>query len=116
VRAGDTLLQVINPEHLYLKLSIIETQISKIPDDANGVFRPDFDPSLRLDAAITSISPALSLREDVPMVQAQAMFDNTPDSLRFGLKGVFAVNRDYRPVWDILYSNLRDWVLLRVWL
>ncbi|MEP5761790.1 MAG: HlyD family efflux transporter periplasmic adaptor subunit [Litoreibacter sp.] len=116
LRAGDPLLQVIEPNALSLELIILESQISKVSDEATGIFRPDFDPSLRLEAAITNISPALSLTEEIPAIQAKATFVTPPEGLRFGLKGVFTTDRAYRPVWDILYTNLRDWFLLRVWL
>lgn len=116
VRQGDVLMEVADPTSLRLELAILESRISKVEDGATGIFRPDFDPTLRLRATITTISPSVDNSKDVPVIQARAEFDEVPTKLRPGLSGVFSVNQEYRPMGQVIYRTLRNWVLLRVWI
>lgn len=116
VRQGETLLEISDPTDLRLTLAIVESQVSKISEADIGVFRPDFDPSLRLAATISRISPAIDNSEEIPLILGKAEFDDPTESLRPGLRGVFAVDQEYRPIWEVLYRNIRNWVLLRVWI
>ncbi len=116
VRQGETLLEISDPSQLRLSLAILESQISKISEDSTGIFRPDFDPGLRLDAAISRISPAVDNSEEIPLILGKATFNAPPAALRPGLRGVFAIDQQYRPIWQVLYRNIRNWVLLRVWI
>ncbi|MEM9582350.1 MAG: HlyD family efflux transporter periplasmic adaptor subunit [Pseudomonadota bacterium] len=116
VRQGETLLEISDPSELRLSLAVLESQISKIAEADNGIFRPDFDPSLRLDATISRLSPAVDNTEDVPLILGKASFDQPAAALRPGLRGIFAVDQQYRPIWQVLYRSIRNWVLLRVWI
>lgn len=115
-RQGEPLLEISDPTQLRLGLTIVERQASRISETDVGVFRPDFDPSLRLAATVVRISPALDNNQDVPALQGTARLEDTDAALRPGLKGVFATSQETRPIWQIVYRNLRDWVLLRLWI
>lgn len=116
VRQGEALLEISDPDALRLSLSIVESQISKIARSDTGIFRPDFDPGLRLKATVSRISPAVDNREAIPLISGKATFDAPPQTLRPGLRGVFATDQVRRPIWQVLYRNIRNWVLLRVWI
>jgi len=133
VRAGQDLLEIAGTTALYLELSIPETEIGKFAAGDTGVFRPDFDPSLRFDAVAEALSPALDLTGPVPLAQAKAQFaapdaqeaqgaqgaESAPvphEALRPGVRGVMLIGSQDTPIWQVLYTSLRDWVLLRFWL
>ena len=113
VRQGDRLLEVADPTSLWLELTVLESSVAKIAAGDTGTFRPDFDPTLSVPARITFISPAIDLQQDPPQLMARAVFDPHPDTLGPGLSGVLIIGDTYRPVWQVAYTNLRNWVLLR---
>ncbi|MEL6466194.1 MAG: HlyD family efflux transporter periplasmic adaptor subunit [Pseudomonadota bacterium] len=115
LRRGDQLLEIANPTSLELDISVPQSQIARVSVGANGVFRPDFDPSLRLDATLAVISPAASSAERNPLYPAKAKFAADTARLKPGMTGVVAVNRTWRPTWQVVWRELRNWVLLRLW-
>lgn len=116
VRQGDTLLQVVNPDTLALRLEVPDDMIARIEDDDTGVFRPDFNPAIQYDGVITHISPAQSDRRDVAVFEGRATLSDTTETLRPGLRGVFVFERRFTPFWQIAWKTARDWVLLRWWI
>ncbi len=117
VRKGEALVEVSNPSALRLSLAIVDTEISNVSEGDIGVFRPDFDPSIHLEAKVSRISPAVDNTEEIPVILGKAEFTLPPGgNLRPGISGVFAVGQEYRPIGQILYRNIRDWILLRVWI
>jgi multidrug resistance efflux pump len=116
VRQGEVLMEVIDPSALRLSLAILESRISKVEEGTAGIFRPDFDPTLRVAARLTTISPALDNTQDIPVIQARADFEDATDTLRPGLSGIFSVGAEYRPIGEVLYRAIRNWVLLRLWI
>lgn len=116
VRQGDTLLEVSDPTRLHLALSIPERQIGKLAAGAAGQFRPDFDPTLRLEVRISTVSPAIDLTAELPVALAWAEFDGATDGLRPGLQGVVVVGGTFTPAGRVVYRSLRDWLLLRFWI
>lgn len=115
VRQGEELLTIADPSAMRLKLSIPESQIGKLGDGSEGIFRPDFDPTIRLESKITLVSPA-GLGEDTQkMYLGRAEFLNEPDTVRPGLNGVLSVQRETRPLGQIVYRELRDHFLLNFW-
>ncbi len=115
VRQGDTLAEVVDPRSLTLRLDIPENDIGRLSAGDTGRFRPDYDPTLIMESTLVSISPAIDDTQEIPIAQATARFDEDPQGLRPGLQGVFQSGETYTPIWQVLYNNLRDWVLLRVW-
>lgn len=116
VRQGDPLLEIADPTALHLDITVLESHVARIAEGNSGTFRPDFDPSLSHAAEITFISPAIDLQQDPPRLTARATFEDPPDNLRPGLSGVLIIGDTYRPIWQVLYTNLRDWLLLRFFL
>jgi multidrug resistance efflux pump len=116
VRQGDPLLEVADPSNLRLSLSIPETVIGQLDGGASGLFRPDFDPTRRIDATVAQISPAASDTQTVSVFTGKAELSGDTSALSPGMKGVLAVDRDMRPIWSIVYTSLRDWMLLRLWI
>ncbi|MEL6644208.1 MAG: efflux RND transporter periplasmic adaptor subunit [Pseudomonadota bacterium] len=115
VRQGEVLMRVLDPSELRLNLEITDEAVADVGPGAAGVFRPDFNPTLRFGAQVTSVSPALSDRQDVAVFAGRAAFVEGAAGLSPGLRGVLAVSREWRPVWEVVWTGLRDWVLLRVW-
>ncbi len=115
VRLGEELLTIADPAELRLKLSIPEHQIGRLADGDTGIFRPDFDPSLRMDARVTLISPANLGEGSETMFLGRASLDNVADGMRPGLQGVLAVQRESQPLAVIVYRAVRDYVLLKLW-
>ncbi len=113
VRQGEELMQVADTDVLHLELTVLEDNIARIAKGDSGTFRPDFDPSRSEAAEIIFISPALDLQRDPPQLVANAAFADEPEGLGPGLSGVFIIGDTYRPAWQVLYTNLRDWLLLR---
>lgn len=113
VRQGDPLLEIADPTALHLDVTVLESNVGRIAQGDVGTFRPDFNPSLSHSAEITFISPAIDLQQDPPRLTARATFAQAPDALGPGLSGVLILGDTYRPVWQVLYTNLRDWLLLR---
>ena len=116
LRLGDEIMQVADPSALELDLAILQTQIGKIEDSASGVFRPDFDPTLRFDSEVTRVSPSASTAERSPQFPGTATLPNDAEQLRPGMTGVLAVNRTPTPIWQIVWTAVRDWALLRLWI
>lgn len=116
VRQGDPLLEISNPDTVTLSLTILEGDIGKVSAGDAGQFRPDFDPTATYAATVASVSPAIDIAADVPSATGRAAFDVHATGLRPGLTGLFLVGDSRKPIWQVLYNNLRDWVLLRVWL
>ncbi|MEM6310402.1 MAG: HlyD family efflux transporter periplasmic adaptor subunit [Pseudomonadota bacterium] len=116
VRLGDPLLEVSDPRVLQLQLTVLETDIGSVDAADKGIFRPDFNPSLALDAQVTSVSPAIDFSVDPAVARADGVLLDTPENLRPGASGVLHIGDGTRPIWRVLYDNLRDWVLLRVWI
>lgn len=116
VRQGDPLLEVSDPRVLQLQLTVLETDISSIEAGDQGKFRPDFNPSLALDAQVSSVSPAIDFSVDPAVARADGVFLEAPDNLLPGASGVLHIGDGTRPIWRVLYENLRDWILLRVWI
>jgi multidrug efflux pump subunit AcrA (membrane-fusion protein) len=116
LRSGQDLLQISNPDDLYLELLVREAEIGKFTQNDGGLFRPDFDPSLRIPVRVGVLSPALDLTGVVPVARAKATFNEAPPDLRPGVRGVVLVGEQDRAIWRVLYTALRDWVLLRFWL
>ncbi|MFK7752893.1 MAG: efflux RND transporter periplasmic adaptor subunit [Sedimentitalea sp.] len=116
VRQGDALFEIADPTQLRLSLGIVERLIARVNVGQSGVFRPDFDPSLRFDVEIARISPALDNAEETPLVQARAELIGAPGTLRPGLNGVITLDQTFRPIWQVLWRNIRQWYMLRLWL
>lgn len=116
VRQGEDLLTIADPSKLRLKLSVPETQIGRLQEGATGIFRPDYDPTLRVESAITLISSAKTGEGEEQMFLGRARFDGPEDGLRPGLNGVLSVQRDPKPLGLIVYEAIRNYVLLRLWL
>lgn len=113
VRQGDPLMEIADPSALHLDVTVLESNVAKIAQGDTGTFRPDFDPSRSEIAEVTFISPAIDLQQDPPRLTARANFLQAPEGLGPGLSGVLILGDSYRPVWQVLYTNLRDWLLLR---
>ncbi len=116
VRSGQDLLEISNPDALYLELLVREAEIGKFSPNERGFFRPDFDPSLRIPVEVGTLSPALDLTGVVPVARAKATLAETSRDLRPGVRGIVLVGEQDRAIWNVLYTALRDWVLLRFWL
>ncbi len=116
IRQGDLLLEVADPAQLRLSLAIPEAQIGKLTNGATGTFRPDFDPAIRIAAHVSLISPALLPEADDTVFVGRAEFDDAPDGVRAGLRGILVIDREFRALGAVVYTSLRDWLLLRFWL
>lgn len=115
VRQGDPLMEISDAADVTLTLTVLESDIGKVVAGDAGQFRPDFDPTATYPATVTSVSPAIDVTAEVPSATAFATFDVESTGLRPGLTGLLLVGDVRRPIWQVLYNNLRDWVLLRVW-
>jgi|GEM_PF-1108555 len=116
MRRGDLVLEIADPSAIELDVSVPQSQVAKVDLGQAGVFRPDFDPSLRFDIQVTSISPAAPSGQRAPLFPAQASLSDTAvDTLRPGMTGVVALDRTWRPIWQVVGRGLRDWVMLRLW-
>ena len=113
IRQGEAMLTVSDPSALELTLQVLETQVGDLKAGDRGVFRPDFDPTRSLEAELMFISPVIDTTGAIPSLPATARFLSETGDLRPGLSGVFVLDDTYRPVWQVVYSNLRDWLLLR---
>ena len=116
LRRGDQVLEIADPSVLELDVFVPQSQMGKVQAGAEGLFRPDFDPSLRIAMRLESISPAAPADDRAPLYPARALFEGTTDQLRPGMTGVVAVDRDFKPIGEIVWNALRDWVLLRLWI
>lgn len=116
IRQGEDLLVISATGALRLQVTIPESQIGRLADDAVGLFRPDFDPTLRIDSQMSLISPAGLGEATEKMFPGRAEFTSTTEGLRAGMTGVLSVQRDLRPLGAIVYRAVRDFVLLRIWL
>ncbi len=116
VRQGETLMEVADPSALHLDVTVLESNVGRIAAGDTGTFRPDFNPSLSEDAEVAFISPAIDLTQDPPRLNARATFASSPETLGPGLSGVLILGDSYRPIWQVVYTNLHDWLLLRFWL
>ncbi len=116
VRQGDPLLDVVNPSTLALRLDVPDDLLLRIEDGEAGVFRPDFDPSQRYDGQVQTVSPAQSTRSDIAVFEGRASLEAEGSNLRPGLRGVFVFDREFRLFGQIVYTAIRDWVMLRLWL
>lgn len=116
VRQGDPLLEVANPDALQLELTVLESEVARISEGSKGTFRPDFDPTISEQATVSFVSPAIDERADPPRLYARATFEGTPEGLSPGVSGVFVRAGTYSPIWSVVYTNVRDWLLLRFWL
>ncbi|MEM8653666.1 MAG: HlyD family efflux transporter periplasmic adaptor subunit [Pseudomonadota bacterium] len=116
LRRGDPVLQIADPTSLELDLAVPQSQIARLDLGAEGVFRPDFDPSLRFNTEVTVIFPAASSAERNPVYPAQAMIEGQTMRLKPGMTGVVALNRTWRPIGQVVWRELRNWVLLRIWI
>ncbi|MEM7711058.1 MAG: HlyD family efflux transporter periplasmic adaptor subunit, partial [Pseudomonadota bacterium] len=118
VRQGQELAEIADPSQLDLTLLIPQDRIARVSDEAVGVFRPDFDPSLRIPARITSLSPALDPTDRLAAIRATAVPDPGAEiqALRLGMTGLFVTDRHWVPVGILAWRAVRDWVLLRLWI
>lgn len=116
LRQGDQMLEVVDPARLHLTLSLPETDVGAVTIGTAGRFRPDFDPTLTLAAEIETISPAIDLSAEIPVIAAEARFQTATEGLRPGVRGVFQSDSGTTPAALVLYRGLRDWALLRLWL
>lgn len=117
LRQGEQLLQIAGQGGgMELHLQIPQREMGRIAVGARGAFRPDFDPALRLEAAIEEVSPAARASERAPIFTARGRVD-LPEggALRHGMSGVLILRRDWRPAGLTLWDGLRDWALLRMW-
>ena len=116
MRRGDLVLEIADPSAMELDVSIPQTQVAKVGLEQEGAFRPDFDPSLRFETQIVSVSPAAPSGQRAPLFPAQASLSaDAVDTLRPGMTGVIALDRTWRPIWHVVGRGLRDWLLLRLW-
>ena len=115
VRQGDPLIEIADPRAMRLALSIPDDRLGLVKTGLIGRFRPDYDPTLTYDATVLTISPAVSIREERPVLDGRAVLDSSTDGLRPGLRGVFAPQSAWKPAAILAYEAIRDWVLLRVW-
>ncbi|MEM6465995.1 MAG: efflux RND transporter periplasmic adaptor subunit [Pseudomonadota bacterium] len=97
---GAEVMRVADPEALRLDVQIPQTEIAKVETGAFARFHPDFDPSLRFETVLGSISPASD--PDMPNVRfaAKASFDSVPEELRLGMRGVLRIDGPARSVWE----------------
>ncbi len=116
VRQGEVLLTLAKPDALSLDLMILPGDLAKVKAGATGVFRPDFDPSQRLDARVAVISPAIDLTADAPFAPAEAALDGDTTRLRAGMTGVLHMGDRHTPLGQVVFDRLRRWWLLNVWL
>lgn len=116
LRQGDRVLDIADPSALELDVSVPQSQVAKVSVGAIGAFRPDFDPSLRFETEVTALSPAAPSSERLPLYPAQAKLAGEVARLRPGMTGVVALDRSWRPIWQVAGQALRDWVLLRLWI
>ncbi|MEL6807207.1 MAG: HlyD family efflux transporter periplasmic adaptor subunit [Pseudomonadota bacterium] len=116
LRRGDPLLQIADPSRLELDLSVQQSHIARLDVGAEGIFRPDFDPSLRFDTSLVFISPAAPSAERSPLYPGRADLMEQTKRLKPGMTGVVAMDRTWRPIWQVVWRGVRDWVLLRVWI
>ncbi|MEL7212136.1 MAG: HlyD family efflux transporter periplasmic adaptor subunit [Pseudomonadota bacterium] len=115
VRQGDPLIEIADPAALRLSLAIPDDQLGRLATGLEGQFRPDYDPTLSFSASVTDISPAMSIRAETPVLDGRAALAGTTQGLRPGLRGVFALQSDWKPAGQMAYEAIRNWVLLRVW-
>ena len=115
VRQGDVLMEIADPRLLRLRLSIPDETLALVDTGSVGQFRPDYDPTLSYTAEIADISPAVSIRDDVPILDGHADLEADVAGLRPGLNGLMALERTWQPAALFVYEAIRDWVLLRVW-
>ncbi|MEL6798807.1 MAG: efflux RND transporter periplasmic adaptor subunit [Pseudomonadota bacterium] len=116
VRQGETLMRVLDPSDLRLTLEVLDEDVADLAVGEAGVFRPDFDPSLTYEAQIASVSPALQEGREIAVFTGRAIFQDDTPHLSPGLRGVVSVDRAWTPAWRVVWTGLRDWVLLRVWI
>ncbi|MEM7491189.1 MAG: HlyD family efflux transporter periplasmic adaptor subunit [Pseudomonadota bacterium] len=117
VRQGQELAEIADPARLELTLLIPQDRVARVSAEAEGVFRPDFDPSLRIPARITRLSPALDPDDRLAAIRATALPDRAADlgALRLGMTGLFVTDRRWVPVGLLAWRAVRDWALLRLW-
>ncbi|MEL6170167.1 MAG: HlyD family efflux transporter periplasmic adaptor subunit [Pseudomonadota bacterium] len=116
VRQGETLMSVLQPEALELRLDVQDRLLHRIDDGEAGIFRPDFAPGEGFEGRVLEISPAQSDRADAAVFQGRATLSESTETLRPGLRGVFVFDREFRPLFQIVGEAVRNWVLLRLWL
>ncbi|MEO0693654.1 MAG: HlyD family efflux transporter periplasmic adaptor subunit, partial [Pseudomonadota bacterium] len=116
VRQGETLMRVLDPSDLRLTLEVLDEDVADLAVGEAGVFRPDFDPSLTYAAQIASVSPALQEGREIAVFTGRATFQDDTPHLSPGLRGVVSIDRAWTPAWRVVWTGLRDWVLLRVWI
>ena len=115
LRQGDLLLEVADPNTLYLELSIPDEAITDLGTGQVGSFRPDFDPTRKIETEITEVSPSVSELLEVPVFPGRAKLLEDYDGLSPGMTGVVSVRRTWRPAGAIVWKSLRNWFLLKVW-
>ncbi|MGR3484767.1 MAG: efflux RND transporter periplasmic adaptor subunit [Paracoccaceae bacterium] len=116
LRQGETLMEIADPATLRLELAVPQAALSRLRPGLEGRFRPDFDPALIFDAALTSVSPAALDADRDPVFAARARLAGDTGALRHGMTGVLVVDRTWRPVGLTAWDALRDWALLRFWI
>lgn len=116
VRLGDPILEVLNPDILALRLEVPDILLNRIENGEAGVFRPDFAPDQSFASTVSWISPAQSTRTDVVVFPGRAILPDNTAGLRPGLRGVFVFEREFKPIYKVVWKALSDWVLLRLWL
>ncbi len=116
LQQGEDLLQIADPSQMQLILQISQGDFGRVSAGLVGPFRPDFDPSLRFEATITTVSPAARDDDREPTFRGEAELPDETSQLRHGMTGVLRLDRAWRPAGLIVFDALRDWVLLRLWL
>jgi len=116
VRQGDPIMDVLDPNTLALNLEVTDDLLNRIAEGETGVFRPDFAPSQTFAGTVAWISPAKSERSDITTFRGRATLPDDTGTLRPGLRGVFAFERGFKPIYRVVWDGLRDWVLLRLWI
>lgn len=115
VRQGDPLMEIADPSVLRLALAIPDDRLGRVATGLEGQFRPDYDPTLSFVATVTNISPAVSIRAEAPVLEGQAALAGQTGGLRPGLRGIFALQSEWKPAGQMAYEAIRDWALLRLW-
>ena len=116
VRQGEPIMDVLDPNSLALNLEVTDDLLNRIAEGETGVFRPDFAPSQTFEGTVSWISPAKSERSDITTFRGRATLPDDTGTLRPGLRGVFAFERGFKPIYRVVWDGLRDWVLLRLWI
>ncbi|MEO1307331.1 MAG: HlyD family efflux transporter periplasmic adaptor subunit [Pseudomonadota bacterium] len=116
IRQGDSLFEVMDLEQLALKLEVPAALLNRLNDDEVGLFRPDFDPSQSLAGQIIHISPTQDAQANSALFEGRASLEGDLGTMRPGLRGVFLFEREFKPLWKIVWEATQNWVLLRVWL